>query len=310
MSAEAHKTLEDSLALKRSEEKFRILFERSPIGMAMVDNATGAFLEVNDAVLESTGYSKEEFLTLSFWDITPREYEVQEIAQLKSLRDIGSFGPNEKEYIRKDGSRYPIKISGFLLTDVDGRDVVWGLIEDISKQKESEQTIKRLAFSDPLTGLPNRRLLSDRIQQSIDKAIRAGTQGALMICDLDKFKPVNDVYGHEIGDHLLKEVANRITKNVITRKTDTFARIGGDEFVILLPDISSKTDIEHLAKKVLQELRRNFVINENLIRISCSIGISLFPDHGQDEISIMRVADAEMYKVKEHGSNNYNIAST
>lgn len=307
MAADPRKTTDNSLALQRSEEKFRILFERSPIGMAMVDNATGAFLEVNESILKSIGYSRDEFLSLSFWDITPKEYEDQELSQLKSLKETGCFGPNEKEYIRKDGSRYPIKISGFLLTDVDGREVVWGLIEDISKQKNTEKIIKQLAFHDPLTGLPNRRLLSDRVQQSIDKAKRAGTRGALMICDLDKFKPVNDTYGHEIGDLLLKEVASRVKGNVLNRKTDTFSRIGGDEFVILLPDISSDFEVRNIATKVLCELRSDFIINSHKINISCSIGISIFPDQGADEISLMRIADAAMYKVKTTGCDGYMV---
>lgn len=301
MAVKSRKPTRNSLALQRSEEKFRILFERSPIGMAMVDNATGEFLEVNDAILGSVGYSREEFLSLSFWDITPKEYESQELEQLKSLISIGSFGPSEKEYIRKDGSRYPIKISGFLLKDIDGREVVWGLIEDISQQKEAEYAIKLLAFYDPLTGLPNRRLLSDRIQQAISRAKRSGTRGALMICDLDKFKPVNDTFGHETGDLLLKAVAQCINKNVFNRKTDTFSRIGGDEFVVLLPDISSVFEMECLAKKFLAELRDGFGINSHKIDITCSIGISIFPDQGEDEIFIMRVADAAMYKVKSAG---------
>ena len=110
--------------LSRAEEKFRLLFEKSPLGMAMVDHATGEFLEVNCSVLQSTGYTREEFLQLSFWQITPQQYAEQEIAQIKELNRVGQFGPNEKEYIRKDGTRYPIKISGSMMTNTDGRKVV------------------------------------------------------------------------------------------------------------------------------------------------------------------------------------------
>ena len=119
--------------LRRSEEKFEFLFEHSPIGMAMVDFLTGDFVEVNGSLLESTQYTKEEFLKLSFWDITPHEYEAQEQRQLDDLRTKGSFGPNRKEYIRKDGTRFPISIRGFIITDVDSRKLVWGIIEDLSK---------------------------------------------------------------------------------------------------------------------------------------------------------------------------------
>ena len=119
--------------LRRSEEKFEFLFEHSPIGMAMVDFETGEFLEVNNALLTYTQYSKAEFLKLSFWDITPPQYQAQEEAQLRELTSKGSFGPNRKEYIRKDGTRFLISIRGFILSDVDGRKLVWGIIEDFSQ---------------------------------------------------------------------------------------------------------------------------------------------------------------------------------
>lgn len=119
--------------LRRSEEKFEFLFKHSPIGMAMVDHMTGEFVEVNDSLLKSTQYTKAEFLKLSFWDITPPEYQAQEESQLDNLNQSGAFGPNRKEYIRKDGTRFPISIRGFILTDVDGRKLVWGIIEDLSK---------------------------------------------------------------------------------------------------------------------------------------------------------------------------------
>ncbi len=128
---------DNALALKllRSEKIFSTLFQLSPVGMAVVDANTGKFLEVNDSILKSTGYAKQEFINLSYWDITPREYEAQEQQQLKDLEATGRFGPNQKEYIRKDGTKYPISISGVALTDIDGKQVVLGIIEDITKQK-------------------------------------------------------------------------------------------------------------------------------------------------------------------------------
>ena len=122
--------------LRRSEEKFEFLFEHSPIGMAMVDFLTGIFVEVNTSLLNSTQYTKEEFLKLSFWDITPKEYQAQEQQQIEDLKSKGSFGPNRKEYIRKDGTRFPILIRGFIITDVDSRQLVWGIIEDLSERPQ------------------------------------------------------------------------------------------------------------------------------------------------------------------------------
>ncbi|MDD2278195.1 MAG: PAS domain-containing sensor histidine kinase [Bacteroidales bacterium] len=126
-----------------AQSKFQMLFEQSPVGMALVIHETGEFIEVNNSILQSTGYTREEFLKLSYWDITPREYEEQEIEQLQTLDKTGSFGPNFKEYIRKDGTRYPLSISGALFTDTDGRKVVWGIIEDLSERKEKELIIKK-----------------------------------------------------------------------------------------------------------------------------------------------------------------------
>jgi PAS domain S-box-containing protein len=135
-----HKTQDIERVL--AQNKFQMLFEQSPIGMALVLHETGEFLEVNNSILKSTGYTKEEFLNLSYWDLTPKEYEQQEIDQLKTLNETGRFGPNFKEYFRKDGSRYPLSISGALFIDTDGRKVVWGIIEDISDRREHELIIK------------------------------------------------------------------------------------------------------------------------------------------------------------------------
>lgn len=128
--------IDAGIKLNRSEEKFNKLFEYSPFGMAMIKHATGEFIEVNQALLQWTGYTKEEFLNLSFWDITPPEYQYQEKQQMLDLEAKGRFGPNDKEYIRKDGSRFPIRIKGFTIEDVDGTKLVWGIIEDISNEYE------------------------------------------------------------------------------------------------------------------------------------------------------------------------------
>jgi PAS domain S-box-containing protein len=130
-------------ALRRSENKFRMLFELSPVGMALVDHGTGNFLEVNEAVLRPTGYTQAEFLKLSYWEITPQEYEAQELQQIRDLNETGHFGPNEKEYIRKDGSRFPIAISGAMFGAVNEQPVVWGVIEDITKRKEAEHALQQ-----------------------------------------------------------------------------------------------------------------------------------------------------------------------
>jgi len=174
-----NKSISDLAAkLHRSENKFWTSFDLSPVGMAIVDAETGDFLYVNNALLKSTGYKEKEFINLSYWDITPKEYEEQEIQQIEDLKKSGKliqqiedlkksgkFGPNQKEYIRKDGTRFPITICGVALIDTNGREIVLGLIEDISEQKKHEQELKKMALYDHLTLLPNRRLIADRTSQ-------------------------------------------------------------------------------------------------------------------------------------------------
>ncbi len=134
----------DSSTRKKSENRYKMLFERLPVGMAMINHKTGAFLEANKSILRSTGYTREEFLKLTFWDITPEEYLQQENDQFKELNETEIFTTNEKEYIRKDGSRYPIALSGAKILDENGMEVVWGIIEDITERKKSEEKIKSL----------------------------------------------------------------------------------------------------------------------------------------------------------------------
>jgi diguanylate cyclase (GGDEF)-like protein/PAS domain S-box-containing protein len=292
--------------LLRSEKKFFTMFQLSPVGMAIVDGETGEFLEVNDALLISTGYTRHEFVNLSYWDITPKEYEEQEQQQIKDLEDIGSFGPNQKEYIRKDGTKYPISISGVALTDADGKRIVLGIIEDISEQKAYEKELKRLALYDSLTYLPNRRLLSEKLAQSIAQCKREKKILAILMLDLDKFKPVNDSFGHIVGDQLLIEIAQRITA-VVHRNTDTVARIGGDEFVIVLPFIAQKQDAIQIAEKICNVLVNPFFIDKHEIIISSSIGIAIFPEHGEDEKTLMTHADLAMYQVKNESRNSFKL---
>jgi len=296
----------EKLKLLRSENKFWTMFQLSPVGMAIVDGETGDFLEVNNAVLKSVGYTKDEFLNLSYWDITPQEYEEQELQQIKDLKNIGSFGPNQKEYIRKDGTRYPISISGVALTDINERKIALGIIEDISERKAYEKELEELALYDPLTNLPNRRLLFDRLYQVRIQSKREKNIFAVLILDLDKFKQVNDMLGHSIGDELLKEVAQRI-QNEVHRKTDTVARLGGDEFIVLLQLIKNKQDAILIAKKICNTLANSFYIEGNTINISTSIGIALFPEHGNDDKTLIMNADKALYQVKNANRNNIKL---
>jgi diguanylate cyclase len=171
-----------------------------------------------------------------------------------------------------------------------------------SLQFANEQ-LRNLALHDRLTGLANRMLLEDRMDQALVRAARSKVSFALMFVDLDNFKPVNDKHGHRIGDDLLKEVAKRLTGSV--RKSDTVARTGGDEFVIVLHELKEATDAAMVGRKVLDELNRTFFIEGQELEISCSIGISVYPENGKTVARLMANADAAMYHAKRAGRNRY-----
>jgi diguanylate cyclase (GGDEF)-like protein/PAS domain S-box-containing protein len=172
--------------LRRSEEKLQVLFDYSPIGMVMIDHGTGEFLEVNSALLQYTGYTKEEFLKLSFWNITPPEYANQEQSQIEELNCTGSFGPNQKEYIRKDGTRFPISLRGFMLNDVDGRKLVWGIIEDISAKQQVQQqdTARNLVLEMLAKDVPPETVLL-QIISDVEKS-QPGVYCSILVLDPDK----------------------------------------------------------------------------------------------------------------------------
>jgi diguanylate cyclase (GGDEF)-like protein len=175
-----------------------------------------------------------------------------------------------------------------------------------SLQVANEQ-LRSIALHDSLTGLPNRFLLDDRLEQARFRADRSTRSFALLFVDLDRFKPVNDSFGHRIGDELLKLVARRLKSCV--RKEDTVARTGGDEFVIVLGDIGQATDAASISRKVLDELTRPFHVEGNELGISCSIGISIFPDDGRDIATLMVNADKAMYHAKSTGRSNFRFFS-
>ena len=171
-----------------------------------------------------------------------------------------------------------------------------------SLQAANEQ-LRNIALYDNLTGLPNRLLLEDRMERSILRGDRSGKLGALMFVDLDRFKSVNDTFGHRIGDELLKTVAQRLTNCI--RKEDTVARVGGDEFVVVLNELAKREDAALIGGKMLQELSRPFSVERHELEISCSIGISVFPDDGKTLLELMNNADVAMYHAKKAGRNGY-----
>lgn len=176
---------------------------------------------------------------------------------------------------------------------------------DITARKAIEERIHHLAQHDPLTGLPNRLLFSDRLQQALTSAKRQKSHLAVMFLDLDNFKPVNDTFGHDVGDVLLQQAALRIRGNI--RELDTVARIGGDEFVVLLPIIETEQDALPVAEKIRNALSLPFNVAGHELSISSSIGIAVYPEHGVNEIELSKHADTAMYRSKQAGRNTVTL---
>lgn len=270
-----------------------------------VANARSEILRVNYAFTALFGYSAQEAIGQ-----TPR--------LLKSDRHNGAFFAEMwsqlQRYKRwqgeiwnrcKDGHEVPCALSVTAVCDDDDRVTHYvATYTDITFRKAAEDEVKRLAFYDPLTQLPNRRLLSDRLQQAISLAYRSGGHLALMYVDLDRFKPVNDRYGHAVGDALLRLVAQRLQSCV--RESDTVARVGGDEFVVLLPDVAETQDALAIAEKIRTELRKPFPLPGGIaLKISSSNGIALYPAHGINEIELSHHADVAMYNAKAAGRDQF-----
>ncbi len=177
------------------------------------------------------------------------------------------------------------------------------MLRDITERKQYEETIHHLAYHDALTGLPNRVLLRDRLVQALAASQRTGGRGALMILDLDRFKDINDTLGHSMGDLLLKAASERLRR--LLRKSDTVSRMGGDEFVLLLPTIATVESAAIIAGKIVRAFRRPFVCDGHTLKVTASIGVADFPDDGTDDETLMKNADIALYRVKAQGRNNF-----
>ena len=297
-------------ALRDSEKRFRATFDQAAVGIALL-TPEGRWLQTNGRLCGFLGYSREELAPLSIRDIThPEDFGPDMVQKERLLRgEIPSF-QMEKRYRRKSGDYMWGNLSVSLVRDAGGEpEYLIAVIEDISQRKLAEQRAIEAALHDPLTGLPNRTLAFEYGSHLIASAQRARKGGALLFIDIDRFKPINDLHGHETGDKVLQEVARRL--KVCTRKEDLVARLGGDEFLILLSQLPA-TDFRGVAvaQHVLESLAVLFRVGALELQVTPSIGISWYPEHGNDLDTLIRAADLAMHQAKQAGRSNYRIYTT
>lgn len=279
------------------EKRYRRVFERNTAGL-YIAHEKGGLIDCNEACARILGFSSRE-------DV----FEHAQLAENIVKQFCGSPGAEdsivnaEHRFQRWDGSWAWALSNARLVRGGTGQAVIEGTLVDITDRKVADERIQFLAYYDSLTGLPNRTLLQDRLSKAIAGARRRKEKVAVLFLDIDRFKYINDSLGHSHGDLLLQKVARRL--EVCARDQDTVARLGGDEFLIVLNAIEKTSDAGMVAERVCREIATGFEILGQLLSVSCSIGISMFPEHGKDAETLIKNADAAMYSSKECGRNTF-----
>ncbi|HZX62622.1 MAG TPA: EAL domain-containing protein [Bacteroidales bacterium] len=295
-------------AIRQGEEKYRTILESIQEGYFEVD-LNGKFTFCNNSMSRLTGCSKEELLGMNHKQFTNEE-TAKEVFQ--AFNNVYTTGEPSKGFdwqiIRKDGGEGFIEASVTLQKDSSGKPTGFkGMIRDITERKRTEQQINYMATHDVLTGLPNRLMFNQLLNQAIRSAQRHKRQLAIFFIDLDRFKIINDSLGHEAGDRLLKEMAKRFKKSL--RADDVVGRLGGDEFVILIEEVDELSQVALVAHKILTTTIQPMNLQGEECRVTASIGISIYPGNGTDEQTLIKNADMAMYFAKEEGRNNYQFYS-
>ena len=288
--------------LSESSDLAQALLRCAGTGVYIVQDRK--FQYANSLFQELTGYSELELLGKYSLDLVyPEDRETVREKAIESLKGGNSL-PYEYRFVRKNGEIIWV-LEKVTSTEYKGKRATVGSFMDITERKQLEQKLADMATHDPLTGLPNRLLLSDRLDVGLAQAQRNDTRLAVMMLDLDRFKTVNDTFGHSVGDELLRTAGERLMG--IVRKSDTVARMGGDEFVVLLLQVAKAEDAVRVAQKILGIFRKPFVLGAYQVRITTSVGIAIYPEDGEDVETLLKNADTAMYWVKEQGRDNYEL---
>ncbi|MFA6179419.1 MAG: EAL domain-containing protein [Candidatus Methylopumilus sp.] len=294
-------------SLRETETRYRSIFENAIEGIFQT-SPTGQYLVVNPALARIYGYNSPDDLMSALNNIQQQLYVSPDRREefVQAMAANGSVHNFQSLVYRKDKSTIWISENARMVYDEAGNLLYYeGTVEDITERKSYEKKIEHQATHDSLTGLPNRYMLNDRLQQCMDFADRYRSKLAVAFLDLDQFKLINDSMGHEIGDQLLMIMSDRLSGCI--REVDTVVRLGGDEFVILLTNIQKVDDIAHSMQRILSAVAQPCIINDLDFVVSCSIGISMYPDDGTNPNTLLKNADSALYKAKHAGRNNYQI---
>jgi len=285
-----------------SEERFTKVFRASPNPIAISKRRSGVRVDVNDAWLHVFGYTRAEAIGRSLDDLDMWPDAAERARFLAQLKAQGALRQTPLRLRRKSGDIADLLVS-LEPIELDGEAHLVVCLDDITERMRAERHIEYLATRDHLTGLPNRLLFADRLRQAMAKAEREHTRIALLFIDLDHFKDVNDALGHPVGDRLLIEVAERLRGAI--RAGDTLARQGGDEFLVLIDGLVDSGEAEAIARKLVDAIALPVHIEGRALAVSCSLGISIFPDDTREAAELMRNADMAMYAVKGAGRDGY-----
>lgn len=291
---------EEMRATEAASEQYRLLFAGNPHPMWVYDPESLRFLEVNDAATACYGYSHEEFSTLTLPEIVRLEEEAKALAELRTAEPQVLSGP--WLHRRKDGTEFQVDIASQPL-ERSGHRATFALMHDVTEPRRLHDQLMRLAHHDGLTGLPNRANFENTLESSLRTAAALGHKVAVFCIDLDRFKQINDTYGHGAGDRCLCVLSERIQKRL--QGVGTLARTGGDEFMLVLGALERAGTAEHLASLLLYDMKPAVRLEAGEVELAVSIGVAVYPDDGEDGTHLWRDADAAMYRAKRAGGSQW-----
>ncbi|MEB0040518.1 MULTISPECIES: EAL domain-containing protein [unclassified Pseudomonas] len=295
----------DEAALKASEEKFAKAFHLSPDAITITERDSGRYLEVNDGFYRLTGYDSDYVVGRTAFEIGIWADQLQRNLIINDLQEHGRVHHREMLARNKKGEVLTVEVSVEPITLNDTACLLM-TTRDVSQLKNAQAQIQHLAYHDPLTDLPNRAFLMERLSEQIEVLKRQNLRGALLFLDLDHFKHINDSLGHPVGDSVLKIVTARLEASV--RMEDTVARLGGDEFVVLLGGLKgSRAEVTYQVRKLADTLRellaQPMFLDGQRLQVTPSIGVALIPDHGETPADLLKRADIALYRAKDSGRN-------